>query len=55
MCFFQQLKSLQKGYEDFRQANPGVGYFLIKTDGNSVSVHSLKEVEKALQDGKVCE
>lgn len=41
----KQLASLPGSYDQFRQANPGVGYFLIRREEDCVSFHTLRQFD----------
>ena len=47
-----QLSNLEGAYDKFRQANPRVGYFIVKLEGDNVTLLTLKESDKASNEDK---
>ncbi|CAI8052381.1 Ubiquitin-like modifier-activating enzyme ATG7, partial [Geodia barretti] len=49
----QQLQSLQKAYDSFRSAHPGIGFFIVvMTDDGTAALHELREAETCLSTEK---
>ncbi|XP_064398702.1 ubiquitin-like modifier-activating enzyme ATG7 [Halichondria panicea] len=49
----KQLTNLEVSYDKFRSDHPGVGFFLVKVEGDDITVFSLREFDKAVNGDKL--